>query len=683
MEGANTGHVLRSHTHALALLPSDRLPPLTGREQILTAALHWLGLLAVARLAHWPFPLLFLAVVFLCLPSLIRRRFHLALLTPLGILYALTAIRALVAVMAHYAGYTTGSFYVPEPFARWLPFGWTAALVVVWCLAIQVVWLMPAGLRWRLPAAALGIVAMSLAAWLYFSLVPAGVTGADPYAYVQMALDLADHSTPLHRFPLAGLASELGLPVYPTLHVGYHAPSGGLSPTVWPPGFSVLLAGAYSVFGEAALYHFNAVMGLLGLALLFLFTAGLLRLPDAGWGLPLVAGALAVALLATSFEQTIRLAVPLADVSAQFFSMLSLGLALLATLPSKENRRNGTGQPSSSVPFRQSSSSLAILAGTTFALAYTIRYTQFLLFPAFLYLGLTAPRKLRFLLPFFGTALLFALPDLAYRELAFGSPLAAGSRELSRFALRNVPPVLTRTWRELFSLREFGLWLPFILLGAWQLSRHRGRAAIALALGFGPVFLFHLPYEFLRLRDLLFLWPVLAALAAAGALTLLLWLGRFPAGRVLALLLGFALLAGRWNAIRDLPTGFYTSGMLLPVQRASVGRLTSITPPQAVIAGSLNSGAVELYAGRLTTRPGGVLQPGQAWTEAEWLVFVEALLDHSRPIYLLMDGVEMEAPLEAVKRVYRVEHVADLDLPYYVRGGGSQNLSVPLYRIVP
>ena len=102
-----------------------------------------------------------------------------------------------------------------------------------------------------------------------------------------------------------------------------------------------------------------------------------------------------------------------------------------------------------------------------------------------------------------------------------------------------------------------------------------------------------------------------------------------------------------------------------------------------MIAGSLNSGAVELYAGRLTARPGGVLQPGQAWTEAEWLVFVEALLDQGRPIYLLMDGVEMEAPLEAVKRVYRVEHVADLDLPYYVRGGGSQNLSVPLYRIVP
>ncbi len=48
-----------------------------------------------------------------------------------------------------------------------------------------------------------------------------------------------------------------------------------------------------------------------------------------------------------------------------------------------------------------------------------------------------------------------------------------------------------------------------------------------------------------------------------------------------------------------------------------------------------------------------------------------------------MDSPEMDAPLEAVRSRYGVTLIAELNVPVYFVGGGSVNLTVPLYRLAP
>jgi hypothetical protein len=69
-----------------------------------------------------------------------------------------------------------------------------------------------------------------------------------------------------------------------------------------------------------------------------------------------------------------------------------------------------------------------------------------------------------------------------------------------------------------------------------------------------------------------------------------------------------------------------------PVHRAAFDRLAELTPPQAVIGASLNAGAVMMYTGR------DAIRPYDSWTEDEWAVFLEAMADLGRPVYLLDDG---------------------------------------------
>ena len=57
-------------------------------------------------------------------------------------------------------------------------------------------------------------------------------------------------------------------------------------------------------------------------------------------------------------------------------------------------------------------------------------------------------------------------------------------------------------------------------------------------------------------------------------------------------------------------------------------------------------------------RPGALLQPSQAWTTAQWLTFVDAVRAENRPLYLLADSAEMEAPLKAVQARYPVTAIA-------------------------
>jgi hypothetical protein len=93
-----------------------------------------------------------------------------------------------------------------------------------------------------------------------------------------------------------------------------------------------------------------------------------------------------------------------------------------------------------------------------------------------------------------------------------------------------------------------------------------------------------------------------------------------------------------------------------------------------VIGSMLNSGAIELHAGRAAVHPA-------PWTEDELARWVEGLLARGRVFYLLDDGEEMPAVIERLEKRYSVRPVDILGLPYFAIGGGNLPRSAQLYRV--
>jgi hypothetical protein len=141
------------------------------------------------------------------------------------------------------------------------------------------------------------------------------------------------------------------------------------------------------------------------------------------------------------------------------------------------------------------------------------------------------------------------------------------------------------------------------------------------------------------------------------------------------------LLATIW--LRSVPTLAATGvgarysgfGYLLPEQRAAFDRLAELTPPDAVVASTLNSGPVMLYAGRESVRPG-------SWTTSEWLVFVAYILDHRGHMFMLDDGEELARPRDDLQAQYALEPRSELFLPYFSVDAGSVNRPVVLYEVI-
>jgi hypothetical protein len=289
----------------------------------------------------------------------------------------------------------------------------------------------------------------------------------------------------------------------------------------------------------------------------------------------------------------------------------------------------------------------------------------------------------------FGLALvvagaLVAAPDLFFRAQLYGAPWRFGTGELALFAAGAAPVALRQLADELLRPAEFGwLWGP-ALAGVAYAGLHNRRGLALVAAAYLPVVAFHLWYPFVRARDVLFMLAPLAAYSALGGAVLLRWLWRRgPALRLAAVAGVLVLGAVRLAPLLERAPGFFTFGGLLPEQRRALESLAALTEPNAVIACSLNSGAVELYAGRLTVRPGRVLQPEAAWSTGQWLTFAEAVRAEGRPLYVLMDSPEMEAPLAELRTRYALEHVADLYVPAFEHSGGSENKAVLLYSVHP
>jgi hypothetical protein len=557
----------------------------------------------------------------------------------------------------------------------------------------------------------------------YFGRTSAGATGSDPYAYTQMAVDFAQHGSFLHPFPLVAMAYELGLAVWPTVHVGYHLPPAEtlVAPTVWSPGAAFFLAIGYWLGGEAGLRLVTPTFGLGAVCLAGLLIHQLAAyhlsfreihsftpnkrdrnksghwlstqqpppLPGEGWsgvcrapflggnglpdGYPLHARRWLVVLtclvLATSYRQVELTLVTMSDVPAQFWALLTLLASWQAA--------------------RRSSPWWGALAGVALGMAFWVRYTQLLLVLPLLTLACCfgpSPRlrnTLRWLTPATVAALLAAAPSLWYHAVVFGSPWRLASyNELSLFALDNLIPVGRGILLELLRTNEFGYLIPFLWLGCWFTWRHERRLWLFGLVWVASLTLLQLPYAPLRLRGVLSILPVLAAWSALGVVV---WWqhwrrleikSRLVQAGLLALPILLLLLRMRLTLLLPLGREISTFGYLDMAMRQKLTSLTTIVPPDGVVGASLNSGAVELYAQRLTVRPA-------YWSEEEWAHFAQALAQAERPLYLLIDGSEMTDPLIWAQAYGQPEIVWRATLPYFSPDGVGAAHNVELWLIRP
>lgn len=589
-----------------------------------------------------------------------RRQPRRAVLAPMRLAYGAALTRlALMALGVDLSPYAGAAF--PNPLSAWLHPTAPALASLGWC------WLRAATLsRGRRRMGIIAFMGLGLAGWfgaVAYRHLSHGVTGSDPYAYMQMALDLAHGGAALHRFELGTLAERLQIATWPTVPVGYHAPLGGLAASVWPPGWSAALALPLLLGGEplalwlAPLCHVGAaaVSGWLG--------AELARCEGraARWAV----GGLTAALMLTSYEGVTRALVPMADAAA---SLCGAAMFLALVKAARTDRLR-----------------LSLVAGLLWGAAYAVRHPQ-------LWLGLGAvtllcardrrwPRRLAHVALYGLGAAALALPDLAHHASALGSPWRAESSEWPLIALGNVPAMWGALWRDGWWRRnEWGYLWPWVAAGlVASLGRRASRLSwLALLLGYGGCLLFHLCYRALRLRDLTPLFPWLALLGAWGAWSIARHARqRWP--RYLRTLLAAALALGL--AARSADTlrlagrpAVWTFGYVNAAERAGLESLATLTPAEAVIATGLNAGAVTLYAGRETVRPA-------IWSDAEFEALARALAQQGRPLYALDDGEEMAVWL--AHRTGQIEPLETLSLPRMGRGGQRQGSLGTLYRLHP
>ncbi|MEW5720287.1 MAG: glycosyltransferase family 39 protein, partial [Chloroflexota bacterium] len=640
--------------HLAALTFNDARNTFSLRVIAATLALHLIGLAAAAYLLQLPtwFALPALTLVSI-VPALMRRargRFALDTLAPLFFLYAIIAARFVY--IRVFGGDVPGYFDYNAPDLRSSLFRlepWTIC-AFIYTLAIQVRYL--ADRAWQrishMGALVLALTAFVWAGALYIGQRTHGVTGTDPYAYAQMGVDLALRGTPLHRFTLFESVAPLNIAWSPIVHLGYHIPinASGDAPTVWPIGGSFAFAVAYRLAGEPGLYLVNPLASLLLLVAIGWLAWELFRdSRDRAW-----LAALSIAILATSHTLFDWATVPMVDAQAALFSVLAIGLAMRFA--------------------RQPRLVFATMCGLALGAAYFVRHTQLLIVPAICVLLWMnrAPRGLRVrALVIAGVAaLLVALPDLWYHQVVFGGWLTPESRELNLFSLAAIAETAIAFNTGLLAAREFGWLLPFLLYGTYRLARAQRVEFVALALWALVLIGFHLLYPALRLRDLLPEFPPLAIVAAYGVVALLraLW-RRFvissearnliaAAGFIATL---FLLLMRVWNVL-PIPFGApqYSYGYLTAAQRAAFDQLAALTPPNAVIGASLNTGALDLYARRATFIP-------DAWSPQEQGIFLATMMREGKPIFLLDDSAGMTIARHQLEARYTLRLVAALDVP--------------------
>ncbi len=681
-------HLWEKHRRVLLGQMDMLQPPLLRYTSLLLIGMHAVGLLAVSAHYHWsPWTSLLLALVLLS-PQLVfslltgRWRVRLEALAPIALPYLVLAARLVVLIVAKTGGYP--HFFLPPTWDALLDVGVVAAIALPWAFFAQLYAVLRylGRERWMLPGIAAGCLLLSFVwvTYAYLHLRTYGVTGTDPYGYAQMAVDLVDHRMPVHSFPLVASMERLGVFPEAGVHLGYHLPfdDQGRAATVWPVGQSVLLAAGYWLASESGLYLVTPVLGILSVAALAMLSWELMA--DRAPGERLAVSAVAVLLLATSYAQLERLVVPMADAAAQLFTVLTM-LCWLGAM-----RSLGTQDGGGAVRLR----ALACLTGLAFGCAYWVRHTQLVLIGSLVWLlwATRAPkrRKMVAIVWFAVAAWLVAMPDLLYHNWVMGHWLRPESLELRHFSFRFMAPMAWCMLRDFLAGKEFLYATPFMLWGLARHWREHPTHFVLLSSWALAVLMVHLPYEALRLRDLLSVFPVLCFWTGYGVLCLWRWLrnsvrwaGVPPVLRGLGyglLLMALFLLRSRSTLEMARAVDIDAFGHLNAFQRAGFAKIGQDTEETAWIGATLNSGAVELHSGRIAFRPA-------VWRRDEFYTFVDHAIAQGVPVYLLEDGLEMAGPVSAAQQRYRLEPVDRYDIPFYHTGGGSTGGRIALYRIQP
>ena len=669
---------IRTSGKALACDLGPDAPRLSWQWQIVAGLGHLAGLyiLAMREGLGWGVPIF--GLFCLLLGALILRYaarkggrccLRTEILTPLFLLYATSFLRWLVGEGMNIDVALYQAFPYPDLWSPWFDLHTMLVASIFWMVLATgtLIWrcLPNSRLSGAWPARAILILGL---AW-YVTTVAVhashGATGSDPYCYTQMAIDLAERGSALHEFPLASLAHDVGIAIWPAVHVGYHAPTRGtLAPTVWPVGWPLLLALFYKLVGEVALRWAAPLCALLAALLTWRLAQAIL--PETTHKETWMIGGLAALITLTSHEATLRSLVPMADAAAQAFSVLVL-LCLV-----RARRRDAP-------PW-------SALAGVSLGLAYFVRHPQLFLGLAILPLFLVNPwpwrRKLLHMLAFAGSALVCTLPDLFYHATVFGSPWTTESPEWFLISWRNIGPTFLNMLRDGWLRRaEFGYLWPFILYGIWQQWRAKGERPWAAMMwaSFAGVLLFTLCYSALRFRDLIPLFPWPALWASRGVVGL--WRRwqdspRSTSRRILALALILGLLAARTAQTLNMPWSpqVWTFGYVLASERTGYAQVADALPDGAVVGTGLNSGAIELYSGHQAVRP-------SLWSNVEFVRFVGALRDEGRPLYLLDDGEEMERFLPRIGQEFALRRVGEFALPVFGLGGQDYERPAVLYAL--
>jgi hypothetical protein len=715
--------LMKPFLNALALRSALAEPPLSLWLTWGALAVHGVGVLAIVRLTHqaiWlGLPLIWFAIPISTWLKTGKFNLRMETLTPMILAYGVLGLRLAIAIVARMQGASDGELTVPQPYGNLLKMPAFISLSVAWVWAAQARSLAQASHYTHTGARSFQAISLALVGFTvlwatvtYLDIRAWGVTASDPYAYTQMGYDFATEGTLEHTFPLVETAISADVAFYPLVPVGYRIPDAhtGKSATVWSPGYSVLLAVAYLLLGEGGFYLLTPCLALVMLGVMWFLGQEVLG----DWTLEYrwLAGAISVFLLATSLIQLQWLATPMADIASQLFTTLAILLTLKVItpvmrnpngLPRLDNKEN-TNKLGNSTPLSITWSGVggeawwSFLAGLCLGLAFAVRYTQVLIsvpiVVAFTLAYWRSNRRLwgKVMLAAGIGAWLVAAGVLWYHQNAFGHPLMVGSEELKLFSIQWIDDGAWRMLKAAFTQDEF-LWVsPFIVCGIIPLWREKRCISLILWLWIIAIVGFHLPYSNIQLRELLSVFPVLALWSGVGVADLVRRLrnaspplvrspfdkakrpslSRVRIGWIILLLVGFALWQRTNNTLQITSAFFNNFGYLRAEQRDSFEHLEALSPPDAVIAASLHSGAIILYSERESVRP-------YDWEDEEWLRFIEAL--GNRSVYLLVDGIDMEAIASTTQQHYTLELVAELDLPYFYPGGGSVNQRVNLYAL--
>lgn len=500
-----------------------------------------------------------------------------------------------------------------------------------------------------LPFAVLGLVLVWFAA-LVLRFPTHGAIGNDPTTYVQMALDLVDHGTVTHDFPLFTNLLDQGLSWDAAITPGYHiVPATRVIVPNFAFGFPLLLAFGYRLVGESALYAVTPFLGLLSLlatfALAFEFWRHLTFTQHA-W-----IGALAALLLATTPKQIQLVLVPMSDVPTQLFCLVAVWCALRAFRPSIASHLWTV------VVF-------AILCGVAFGMAYLIRHSALVLVVPLAIIalwnwrdkGVSPHARIALVALALGTFVLTILPDLAYRTNVLGSPFAVESPESSEVVMMDAPRQFVQMIAALWSVTGIGpvLLLLFVLVGLWRQKQERF-AIVVLSAWMFAFMLLHAPLRLTgvfenSLRYMLPAYPALALLAARALVAILHWgwsaLQRWRDNELskpsltrlgiaaLGILAGIVLLLLAVRALVS-PERFVirSYGWMGATARSDLDALPRFLPENAVLGVSDQmAGAVALYTGRDIFRPSSFREGAN-----EFSLLVREMKTADRDVYLIGD----------------------------------------------